>query len=526
MASFLSLASTPWDGIPPQGVNPLLLGFYNTPETLTPVKLEIEGSIPTWVQGSLYRGAHAGWDAGNYTSSHWFDGFSRNHRFEIQNGQVEYRSRNASDELNDFVRETGLLPGGSFGGDPCKTIFGEFETKWRDGNNTVGDKNTASVLVSYIKNFPGLARNSTNFGPFVTLVATTDANELQQFDPVTLEPIELFTYQSTNSALSSRFSSAHPSIGAKGEVYNYVLDLEGEVPTYQVFGVFEGGEGRILANITDAPPAYLHSVFGTENYIILIVWQADFGNNGEATNILDNMKPWDPSRPALFYVISKEEGGVVAKYTAPPFFAFHEINSFEQNGDIVIDLPKFSDNSWLFGARIPNLRANVGKPNASSLDLQGEFVRFRLPDFEAGKFSNGTIVTRPAVEELHFPPTIGNLELPKINEAYLHKPYRYAYGIHTVQRGFFADSIVKIDVETQTSKVWKPDTNHLPSEPIFVAKPNATCEDDGALVFIAMDERRSASSLIVLDARTMEEFGRAKVPVAVGYGFHGIWGGA
>lgn len=90
-----------YDGLPPEGIDPLALGFYSTPEVREPVALEIEGEIPSWVTGSLYRGAQAGWDAGNFTSEHWFDGFSRQHRFEIENGTVSYRSRNESDEVQD-----------------------------------------------------------------------------------------------------------------------------------------------------------------------------------------------------------------------------------------------------------------------------------------------------------------------------------------------------------------------------------------------------------------------------------------
>ena len=99
VAFFLTLGKAQWDGIPPEGTPPLALGFYNTPGTLVPVQLKIEGNFPKWLEGSLYRGAQAGWNAGNYTSDHWFDGFSRNHRFEIKDGKVEYRSRNSSDEV-------------------------------------------------------------------------------------------------------------------------------------------------------------------------------------------------------------------------------------------------------------------------------------------------------------------------------------------------------------------------------------------------------------------------------------------
>lgn len=100
-ASLASRVAAVYNGIPPEGTPPLALGLYSTPEIQDPIQLEIEGEIPQWVTGSLYRGAQGAWDVGNYTSEHWFDGFSRNHRFEIADGKVTYRSRNGSDEVQD-----------------------------------------------------------------------------------------------------------------------------------------------------------------------------------------------------------------------------------------------------------------------------------------------------------------------------------------------------------------------------------------------------------------------------------------
>lgn len=116
----------------PQRQNKALgLGFYGTPEVREPVELEVEGKIPSWIEGSLYRGAAGTWDVGNFSAEHWFDGFSRNHRFEIADGKVSYRNRNGSDEYLDFVEEYGRIPGGSFAQDPCKVMFGAFEGESR-----------------------------------------------------------------------------------------------------------------------------------------------------------------------------------------------------------------------------------------------------------------------------------------------------------------------------------------------------------------------------------------------------------
>ena len=515
---------------PPPGSDPLTWGFYATHEVQQPIQLPIVGNIPRWLNGSLYRGAAGTWDVGNYTAEHWFDGFSRNHRFEISNGTVEYRSRNASDELADFVEETGKFPGPTFGSDPCKIIFGAFETTFRDGQNPHGNKSGENVAVSLAPDFPGLAPNGSSVGaPYDTFVMTTDANLLQQLDPVTLEPIEVFTYQASNLLLNdSDRSAAHPARGADGSLYNYVLDTSAQPPVYRIFGIEPpNGQTRILANITDAPPAYLHSIFSTLNHIILIVWQADLARPGKT--VLTSLGPWNPKRTTLFYVIDRVNGGVVSKYMAnEAFFAFHEVNSYEEeDGSIVIDLPTMADYTFLEAAQVPNLRANVGsKTNASAKnDIPGSFTRYKLP-FQGANATlpNGTLAVAKAELVFQLPYNCSNIELPRINPNFAGKSYQYAYGVHTEHVGYFADSLIKVDVNNREAKVWSPQTKQLPSEPVFVPAPNATDEDDGVLLTIVMDSAVKKSALTVIDPKTMQELGRAQMPIVMGYGFHGAWG--
>jgi torulene dioxygenase len=376
-----------------------------------------------------------------------------------------------------------------------------------------------------------LARNTTSIGsPFRTLVTTTDGNKLQQIDPVTLEPIEIFTYQVASEKLSdAKSTGSHPAYGSDGSIYNYVLNKTSSPPEYMVFGIDHAtGNGKILATVTDAPPAYIHTLFGTKNHLILIIWQADFGI--KATTIVGSLLPWNPERKTLFYVIDKKHGGVISKYISDnAFFAFHRVNAYEDDsGAIVIDLPAFKDHSFLEAAHVSNLRANIG-PNSngsSKNDACANFTRYILPNHGAdAKLSNGSLVTHKAVKAFELDYATSNIELPKINEKYAMKDYQYAYGIHTVKSGYFADSIIKIDTHSRQPLIWNPSTNHLPSEPIFVATPGAVAEDDGVLLTVAMDAERKKSSLVVINATSMVELGRAQLPIVMGYGFHGIFGG-
>lgn len=356
---------------------------------------------------------------------------------------------------------------------------------------------------------------------------TTEGNRLQQIDPVDLEPIELFSYQANDLALneSGRMAS-HGAHDDEGSMYNYNLILTEKPPVYQVFAVQAiTGEAKILATINDAPPAYIHSIFSTENYLILIIWQADYTKKG--ATILSSLGPWNPDRKTLFYVIDRKKGGIVSKYASKEaFFAFHQINSFEdENGDITVDLPTMADYGFLTAANVTSIRKNLGDPGASEHDVPGNFTRYRLPMAPQGaKFNNGTLRTQHAELVFMLDFNTSNIELPRVNEAYNHKPYRYAYGVHIEQPGYFTDFLIKIDTHTQNIAVWNPVVKQVPCEPIFVPAPNGQAEDDGILSTVVMDSSTKKSALVAINATTMEEMGRAKMPMVMGYGFHGAFG--
>ena len=79
---------------------------------------------------------------------------------------------------------------------------------------------------------------------------------------------------------------------------------------------------------------------------------------------------------------------------------------------------------------------------------------------------------------------------------------------------------------TQEPVFWR-EKGQSPGEPIFVADPRAGEgeEDKGVLLSVVLDGYKGKSYLLVLDARTMKEVGRAAMRGAVGFGFHGAWAG-
>ena len=82
------------------------------------------------------------------------------------------------------------------------------------------------------------------------------------------------------------------------------------------------------------------------------------------------------------------------------------------------------------------------------------------------------------------------LDLPRINYGRCNeRPYRYVWGVGFGDSGWL-DSIVRADVEASaTSTVWSEE-GCFPGEPVFVAAPEATDEDEGVLLSVVFDGER------------------------------------
>ncbi|MGZ6530098.1 MAG: carotenoid oxygenase family protein, partial [Tumebacillaceae bacterium] len=104
------------------------------------------------------------------------------------------------------------------------------------------------------------------------------------------------------------------------------------------------------------------------------------------------------------------------------------------------------------------------------------------------------------------------------------RAYRYTYGASTDsnRKEAFFNQLVKVDVQEGHNRVWS-EANCYPGEPIFVPVPHARYEDEGVILSVVLDGAKGHSFLLVLDALTFEEIGRAIVPHHIPFGFHGLY---
>ena len=458
-------------------------GLETQSHEITLEELAVEGNIPHWLVGSLIRNTPAQFEIGAQSYRHWFDGLAMLYSFTFENGRVSYRNRFIKSKAYCENNEAGEIKFPQFGTNPRQSLFSRLSTAFKkrpiSGNTNV---------------------NVARFGD--RFVALTERALAMVFDPHTLETLGVYDYEKTDAQVST----AHPQFDFArniGITYAAKIGMSSEYRFYNL----NGTKLDLLATIPTQKLAYIHSFGMTEHYLLLAEYALKLSNVLAMIVIgkpfAENFE-WLPEEGSRFIVVDKASGKVVSEVETEAFFAFHHINAFERDGEIVADLAAYSDAKIVQQFYLDELRAD-GAGIASS-----EFRRYRIPLGGSGR----------ATYELM---TDENIEFPRINyEQFNGKPYGCVFGM-SIQQGTtdFYNQLTKLDVTTGAVKKWY-EADCYPGEPVFVAAPEATNEDTGAVLSVVFDSQRHTSFLLVLDGQSFGEIARIRLPQhIIPFGFHG-----
>lgn len=239
------------------------------------------------------------------------------------------------------------------------------------------------------------------------------------------------------------------------------------------------------------------------------------------------MAPFDPSVKTKWYVIDRVNGrGHIATFDSPAFFSFHTANAWEEVNadgtvDILANIVQYQSMDILHKFYYKNMiSTGSGVKDFNIANMEGirpYLVRYKLGSINPNVALPKQIRLAAKIIEMKGP-MVG--DLPTYNPQFMMRKNRYVYAVCAKGESSFVDGLAKADMETQTSIQWTT-RNHTPGEPIFVADPGKDGEDDGVILSVVLDGDTGLSYLLCLDARTFTEIGRAQVPNAVGFGFHG-----
>jgi beta,beta-carotene 9',10'-dioxygenase len=465
--------------------NPLSVGFSETPSEISLDSLPVQGSLPEWLAGTLVRNGPGTFRIGEQSYRHWFDGLAMLHKFSFAGGRVSYANKFLETKSYQSAREAGRITYSEFATDPCCDLFARVMAVFNPKITDSAKVNIARIAQRYL--------------------ALAETPIQVEFDIDTLKTVGVFNYE---DRIVGQMTTVHPQFDPQTSSTYNVVTRYNALSHYNLYRIDSQGSTARFGSVPVIKPAYLHSFGMSPNYIIL----SEFPLVVNSINLLLWLKPyienfrWEPQRGTPFTIVNRHTGKIAGRFECDPFFAFHHVNAFEREGELLVDLVAY-DNADIIQSYYLN-RLNDGQ---SELPF-GTLRRYRLPLSQR----RGRVIEETLSDAC--------MELPRFDYERLNMngDYRYVYacGIHPSKRSGFYNQIVKLDIATRSTQSWH-EPGCYPGEPVFVGRPGRSAEDDGVLLSVVLDAARGTSFLLVLEAHSLEELARAEVPHPILFGYHG-----
>jgi carotenoid cleavage dioxygenase-like enzyme len=454
-------------------------GFRSLETELRDHELPVEGTIPSWLSGTLLRNGPGKFDVGGERVRHWFDGLAMIREYEFERGTVTYSNR--------FLRTE------SYDDAMAGQLSGQFAT----------DSGGLDRVLAWIRRL-GPPEPTDNANVHVAridgeFVALTEVPRWAGFDGESLETTGEFGFR---DLFSPHMITAHlVEDPESGDLLGHALTF-GRTHEYQLFRIPAGTRRReIIASIPTDDPAYVHSIGVSAEHLVLV-------ETPLRINMLSALSPfsegffemldWRADCDTTLYVVDRQSGEVVRSPTTAPFFTFHVVNAFDDGEDVVVDLVAFEDDGI-----VDSLSLQSVATEGFDAVPPGRLKRYRIA-------SDGSVTVSTLYD--------GGTELPTVESARRTREHRYVYGQATDREG--ANGLVKVDTERGIAREWWERDLYV-EEPRPVQRPDATAEDDGVVLAPALDVAAGHSLLLVFDGTTLEELARAHVPHHNPFGFHG-----
>jgi beta,beta-carotene 9',10'-dioxygenase len=464
-----------------------LSGFQTLDAEISLPALPVQGSIPDWLAGTLLRVGPGRYEWGPDRYRHWFDGSGMIHKFSFAAGKVSYANRYVRGTTFVENERAGRITAQTFATDPCQELFRKGFVHY----HATGNANVNAITAGDM------------------LMALGEAPLPIAIDPQTLETRGEWPWRDdillgADGKPRPQHTTPHPHFDrATGDLINNVEIFAREC-RYEIHRGPRDGKRTRFAIVPVERPAYMHSFGMSEHYVVLAEYPLVADTEAIAVRkrpFIENYE-WRPERGTVFTVVSKADGTIVARAQGEPFLGIHQINCFERDGAIVFDVPAYPE-----GHHIANLYLDR-RAAAEALE-KSRVRRYTVP--LNGKDATGETL----FDEFAELPTIDYAR-----DAALDYTTVYAAGGRKDRPEGFYNQLLRFDLGRNQVRRWFEDGCY-PGEPVFVPRPAGTNRYNGVVLSVVLDGLRERSFLLVLDAETFAEIGRAIAPHVIPFGFHG-----
>ncbi|MFM8296152.1 MAG: carotenoid oxygenase family protein [Microcystaceae cyanobacterium] len=449
-----------------------------------------EGNIPQGLKGTLFRNGPGLFEIGGIPIRHPFDGDGLITAFTFdEEGRVRFRDR--------FVRTQGYCEEQAAGQLIYRGVFGtQRPGGWWKNALDLRLKNIANTNVIYWGN---------------KLLALWEAAEPHRLDPVTLETLGLDYLDGILSP--GQAFSAHPCLDPACELdqgepclvnFSLKTGLSSQITLLEM-----SPQGQLLRRHTHSIPgfAFIHDFAITPNYAVFLQNAVSFnplpfilGLRGAGECV--QFQPHLAGR--LILIPRKPPYDRLKMIPLKTGFVFHHANAFEQDGALVLDSISY--------ASLPQVQPDRFYKDVNFDELDpGQLWRFSV-DLTSLEITPTLLISR-------------SWEFPTLNGDRLGRPYRYVYlgAAHHPTGNAPLQAILKRDLQTGEEWLYSFAPRGFVGEPIFVANPQGTAEDDGWLLVLVYNAASHLSELVILRAKDLQLQAKLTLPGHIPYGLHGFW---
>jgi len=447
------------------------LGFHSVTAEHTDVAVDVEGQIPSWLEGTLIRNGPGRFDTAGGTVNHWFDGLAMLRAYRFADGTLRYTNRLLRTEAS-AAADRGQLTG-------------QFAT----------DGGTLSRLLRPLQLLRGAAgTDNTNVHVAAidgTLIALTETDTRIAVDPTTLQVRGHFRF---DDAIREDLTTAHLAVDdTTGESFGLATTFAPR-PRYQILRVGADGRRRTtLATIDARGPAYIHDLAVSASAVLFIETPLQLSARAALSPLSDgpiDMLRWRPDAGARIHRIDRSTGSHTTNAIAPTF-CFHIMAAADTTEGHVVDAVTFEDGQIVEALRLERLRT-AGFPEGPT----GQLTRYHITD-------DGVRTTRLSDAGVAFPRVA---------------PGDPAVGYAQATDPSDATGVCRIDRTDGATTSWHRSGRYC-EEPVPVGGPDGTT----VVLVPTLDVDAGCTRLRICDGDTLEAHAVATLPVAEPFGFHGRW---
>jgi len=453
---------------------------------------EVSGKIPTDIDGAFYRVGGEWMYPPMFKDDSVFNTDGHVAMFRIKDGNCDFKNR--------FVR----TPRYQAERKARKQLFGYYRQPAAD------DPSVRHIKDRTVANTNMLAHGGKLF-------ALKEDTLPYEMDPNTLETKGPYDFK---GKYKSPTFTAHPKMDERtGELITWGYEATGPASN-DIFFYWIDARGNVKREVRFKAPyvSMIHDIALSPKHIIIPIYGMVTSKERLAEGKIH--WGWDTRLPTYYGVLPRDgEAKDVRWFKGPERAIVHTFNAVDHpDGRLVMEAAISDSNPFPF---FPDVE---GKP----FDGPKARTTARRITFDLNSKDDGF------KEELLFQEAPG--ALCRIDDRYIGQDYRYGFMSYSDAgrpfdekrggnlRGRVSNCIGQFDFKANKLKSYFVGDTHSLNECCFVPRNASNGEEgDGYLVAVVSDYGDMRSEFVIVDAKSMEEAARVKLPFRVSMQVHGIW---